>query len=546
MVNKYIDILLIDIKIKKSFNTDNNDYYNNILKELNNTVENSNYLVRLYKNLLNYFIQHNIELGDIYYSYEIYVKREYLTNHNSIVRERRMESYLESVTGDSVTEEIHDNKVSRDKTSLKYYKISQLSTLNKKTDINEDKSNKMEINSDLKLQTLYGGDPQSSCDSQSNQSGKLVSRPASGQVYTTYNNNNSTGLIHMLNNEIKNINYTMLLNNNIDVKSFYIAETIELLSNYKKILKTPKVVSFMGNITNDDKKKNNIIIKYLNIAKKYTNIENFLVSKIENNVSHKNKYGKNNRTNLKKTFQKKNKYSCKNCNCKKYELIDENLKICIKCGTQEKFINYTTSYKDVNRVNISSKYTYDRKIHFRDCINQYQGKQNSNIDQEIYTRIIDKLYKHHLLVDVDKTKIVNGVKVKLTNDEYIKKRFSKVTKSHILVFLKELGYTKHYENLNLIYFNITKKPIDDITHLETKLLEDFEKITKLYDKMFKYKIDRKNMVNTSFLLFTLLRRHKHPCKSKDFNLLKTIDRKAFHVEIVKKLFEELNWSFNPI
>jgi len=309
--------------------------------------------------------------------------------------------------------------------------------------------------------------------------------------------------------EIKNICTDI---NNLDtkqIKDFYIAETIEILLKYKQILNTPQVVSFMGVCKSNNNEKNKLIKEYLKIAKKYIKLDAFI---------------KNNEKNT-----KKKKYKCKNCSNKEFDIVNENLKICIQCGAEEKFTNYTTSYKDVSRVNISTKYTYDRKIHFRDCINQYQGKQNCTIDPKIYEDIIDQLDKHHLLIKSKKKK----------------KRFSKVKKSHILLFLKELGYCKHYENLNLIFFNITQKPIDDITYLETKLLEDFDKLTQLYDKMFKNKIDRKNMINTSFILFMLLRRHGHPCKQEDFSVLKTIDRKNFHNEICKKLFEALNWGFNP-
>ena len=57
------------------------------------------------------------------------------------------------------------------------------------------------------------------------------------------------------------------------------------------------------------------------------------------------------------------------------------------------------------------------------------------------------------------------------------------------------------------------------------------------------KIDRKSFINVQYVLFQLLRRHKYPCKREDFNILKTLDRKAFHDDIMKELFEELNWNF---
>jgi hypothetical protein len=99
---------------------------------------------------------------------------------------------------------------------------------------------------------------------------------------------------------------------------------------------------------------------------------------------------------------------------------------------------------------------YDRKIHFRDCINQYQGKQNCKIDDKIFEDLENEFEKHYLLVDSTQKEI----------------KFSKITKQHILLFLKELKYSKHYENLHLIYHHLTNKSLDDISHLENKLLAD--------------------------------------------------------------------------
>jgi hypothetical protein len=112
------------------------------------------------------------------------------------------------------------------------------------------------------------------------------------------------------------------------------------------------------------------------------------------------------------------------------------------------------------------------------------------------------------------------------------------------MFLKELEYTKHYENANLIHYNITGNKPDDIGYLEDSLLNDFDILTELYDKKFKH-LDRKNFINTQYVLFQLLLRHKHPCNKDDFNILKTVDRKTFHDEICKSLFEELGWNFSP-
>tara|TARA_Y100000389_G_C17381922_1_gene474846 strand:- start:642 stop:1226 length:585 start_codon:yes stop_codon:yes gene_type:complete len=192
-------------------------------------------------------------------------------------------------------------------------------------------------------------------------------------------------------------------------------------------------------------------------------------------------------------------------------------------------MKHNSCYHDIERINISNKYTYDRKIHFRDCIKQYQGKQNCSIDDKIYNDIDEQLHLHHL---------VN------TNTQDKHEKYKKVTKKHILLFLKELGYSKHYENVHLIHYNFTGIEPDDISHLEDKLMDDFDLLSSLYDKMYK-NISRKNFINTQYVVYQLLSRHKHKCIKEDFIVLKTADRQFFHDEICKNLFMELGWNHTP-
>jgi hypothetical protein len=286
---------------------------------------------------------------------------------------------------------------------------------------------------------------------------------------------------------------------------FYIMETLSFIEQYKEILKIPVKVSFIGKLIKNDKEKSEIIEGYIEAASKYVDIE------------------------FEKT--KSQKVTCPNClNKKEFDVIDGNTYICTKCYARQTVMKHNSSYTDIDRVNISSKYTYDRKVHFRDCINQYQGKQNSTIQQKIYDDLEIQFDRHHLL--------------KGGKDTCKEIKFKDVTKNHVLIFLKELGYSKHYENVHLIHYNFTGIKPDDISYLEEQLLDDFDVLTDLYDKRFKH-INRKNFINTQYVLFQLLRRHRHPCKKEEFIILKTIDRKFFHDEICKDLFEELGWNHSP-
>ena len=321
----------------------------------------------------------------------------------------------------------------------------------------------------------------------------------------------------LLRNKIENIE------NKIDY-NFYISESAEIIENYKTILNTPIKISFIGKQVNNNKKKETLIIKYLSIAKKYLDREEN--DAILKEILHKSS---NSITASQAEHAKNQKINCNNCqNKKNFEMLEDDIIVCAECYSQQVIVRYTSSYKDADRVNISSKYTYDRRIHFRDAINQFQGKQNSTIDKCVYDLLIKELSNHHLLVGNEQTPQ--------------KERFKNVTKEHIMMFLKELNFSKHYENANLLFCNITGKKPEDISHLEEKLMHDFDKLTELYDKTFKG-IERKNFINTQYILFQLLTRHKYKCNKSDFSILKTMDRKTFHDDICRVLFSHLGWNY---
>lgn len=310
--------------------------------------------------------------------------------------------------------------------------------------------------------------------------------------------------IQELENKIYNIENNRILN-------YYILDTIALLEDYRKYIKKPRKISFLGKAETVCNVKENIENRYLEIIKKY----NYIISKPVN-----------------KSQNRKKSKCCNNCGNKKdFTLIDNHIYICEICGNQNEHIGTTTSYSDVSRVNISSKYTYERRVHFRDCINQYQGKQNSTIAEKVYRDLIHQFQLHGLV----------------ENNLEGKEMFKNITKDHILLFLKELGYTKHYEDVFLIHYKITGKKPDDISHLEQRLMDDFDTLSNLYDQKFKQtkRVDRKNFINTQYVLYQLLKKYKHPCKKEDFNILKTLDRKSFHDEICIELFTDLGWNFTP-
>ena len=293
-------------------------------------------------------------------------------------------------------------------------------------------------------------------------------------------------------------------------KQFYIMETAEIIQKYQEIIKKPVIVSFMSNENTCNKEKLKVIGKYLEKVNKHSSINYTCL---------------NTTTNEDIDF-------CQICNKNSNFIELDGYTVCTECGNETEIAATSSSYKDAERVNVGSKYTYDKRIHFRDCINQFQGKQNSTILPEVYEKLEKEFRSHGLLIDSDKKH----------------KKFQNITKEHVLLFLKETSNSKHYEDAVLIHYNLTGKKPPDIGHLEKNILADFDKLVKTYEEKFKPKISpnkqlRKNFINNQYVLYQLLKKYKFPCDISEFSILKTNERKSYHDDICKELFRELGWNF---
>lgn len=305
---------------------------------------------------------------------------------------------------------------------------------------------------------------------------------------------------------------------------FFFARTHALIDEYTTILKKP-----ISHIKEDNlpilKRKNALVIKFLDIIRQLAKSKEWSDLEIPSNPE------KVDNVDLDSYCS-----SCENINEDKFEIDEFNRKTCLNCSTQQSAIMTGITYKNYTHVNIVGKFIYNRVLRFQDYIKQYQGKQNCNIPDKLYQDLDAKFTTYRLLLITD-------------NNTSNHIRYSKITRNHIMMFLKEMKYTKHYENANLIYFTLTNKRVDDISHLEDRLITDFQELVSLYDDIHgkdkPKELDRKNFMNVQYLLFQLLRRHGHPCKIENFTILKTTDRKLFHDTICKNLFHKLGWKFTP-
>lgn len=317
-----------------------------------------------------------------------------------------------------------------------------------------------------------------------------------------------------------------------DDLQYFEVDVFPLVERYHKLNKQTMVIPFFNTnkktLKEHASKKEQIQKEFIEKIKEYKSLRNFEYMMKKN------------------TFIPRSSPPPCVCGNKTEFIRDEDRAVCAICSTEQSLISNTSSFSDVGRVNMASKYTYNRKVHFRDCIIQYQGKQKTHIPEEIYTILEVKLIEK---------KLIDGS----SNLEKIKK-YEKVTRATVLDILKELeskDIKKFYDDIVLIHHTLTGQPCDNIEYLEDSLLDDFDKLTDAYDNIYttnntdngeeeaKAKVvKRKNFINAQFVLYQLLKKHGHPCSEMDFLTLKTSERKRFHHTICKELFALLGWKYS--
>ena len=236
-------------------------------------------------------------------------------------------------------------------------------------------------------------------------------------------------------------------------------------------------------------RKHEICVEFNNIAKNYINIR-----PIE---------------------ERRQNIQCNNCDVDML-MDDDYLYVCPKCGFSRKHYVSVASYQENNRINSAQRYVYDKRGHFIDSMKKFQGKQNTTIPKKVYDTIYAKINNHGISIE-------------------------EFTKTHLYEFLKASSNSDYYEDMTLIWCEITKNTPPDISYLEQTLLMLFDQIDPIYEKIKPQ--DKINFMNGQYVLFKLLQLLKFPCKEEDFYILKTRDKLLEHDDLWKKICNELSWTF---
>jgi hypothetical protein len=194
--------------------------------------------------------------------------------------------------------------------------------------------------------------------------------------------------------------------------------------------------------------------------------------------------------------------------------------ICEKCGYQELLLVEQNRPILKQNAKDTSHFSYKRINHFREWCNQVQGKESTDIPDEIFEKILNEIKKEKII----DTKTITYTKMR--------------------EILKRLRINKYYEHINYILNRINGIPTPQFSsELEDKLCLMFRDIQAPFLKHCPK--DRKNFLSYSYVLYKFFQILGLNEYLKYFPLLKSREKLYLQDQIWKKICEELNYPIIP-
>lgn len=199
-------------------------------------------------------------------------------------------------------------------------------------------------------------------------------------------------------------------------------------------------------------------------------------------------------------------------------LLQDGMMYCNHCYTVTYIVvdNEKPSYKEPQKE--ISYLNYKRRNHFNEWLNQIQGKETTEIPEDIFNAI---------LLEIKKLKITN---------------MAEINHAKIREILKKLRFNKYYEHTPYIYYRITGIPNQYLSpELEEKLRNMFEQIQAPFNRHSPK--NRKNFLSYSYAIHKLLLLLGEDKYLPYFPLLKNREKLHQQEQVWAKICEDLNWTF---
>jgi len=297
------------------------------------------------------------------------------------------------------------------------------------------------------------------------------------------------------------------LNNNNEIE--YYENTSYILFNYYDMIEKQSNIKTY-------KYKNKSIIDLFNPSSSIDNEDDKIIEK----SSLVDEYLAITNNNHIKKNDCENKDMCRNCSNFLTCIQQDAIMICEICGFQEPLLIEQNRPILKQSTKDTSHFSYKRINHFREWCNQVQGKESTDIPNEVFELILNEIKKEK----------INDTK----NISYNKMR----------EILKRLRINKYYEHINYIINRINGIPTPQFSpELEDKLCNMFRDIQAPFLKHCPK--ERKNFLSYSYVLYKFFQILELNEYLKFFPLLKSREKLYAQDQIWKKICEELNYKIIP-
>jgi len=305
-----------------------------------------------------------------------------------------------------------------------------------------------------------------------------------------------------------------------------ITQNIKYLKNKKKeyFLDNSKFIfDYFENKKNISEGSNNNISDKNKILNSFFKIKKEETSNLLNQLKNNNIVQKY-LSNIDDTFIDINSFICQSdiCQfCHKGELIpleDEGILICNECFRNIPYLieNEKPSYKEPPKE--VCFYAYKRINHFKEILAQFQGKETTQIPNDV----------------------IENIKLQIKKERI---ELAQITNNKTKEILKKLGYNKYYEHIPFIKDKLGIKPPIMSQELEETLCNLFIELQSPYSKYCPD--DRVNFLNYYYTAYKLCELLCEDQYLEHFPMLKDREKRIEQDTIWKQICEELDWEFIP-
>ncbi len=209
---------------------------------------------------------------------------------------------------------------------------------------------------------------------------------------------------------------------------------------------------------------------------------------------------------------------CPFCETDRELYQNEGKLVCPKCFYVDFILidSDKPSYRDTPKE--MTNFAYKRRNHFIEVLSQYQGRETTEIPEDVYVEILQELKKNRI------TKVSDLTNVKLRT------------------ILKKIEQNRYYEHIPFIIYQLTGlKPPPITSKVRKRLIEMFNDIQIPFAKYCP--TERRNFLSYSYILykfFELLELDEH---LPYLNLLKSRDKLHQQDVIWEKICEDLRWEY---